>query len=220
MASPQVKICGLTRRRDILHAEEAGAAYVGAVLVPRSPRAVDSDGARRLFEGLTIPTVAVVVDRSSDDLLRVVDSVGPAVLQLHGDESPELVGELRDRTSVRIWKAVGVRGPEDIQKAVEAYGSLVDGFVLDTWDPQQRGGTGRPFPWEKVRGAVRQVNGGPLLVAAGGLNVDNVREAAELLRPDVVDVSSGVEVEAGVKDPGLVVQFIRQARAAEWGGQE
>lgn len=215
---PRVKICGLTRREDVQFAEKAGADFVGAVMVPSSPRAVDPERARGLFEGLDVATVAVVADLEPAALALVAETVHPTVLQLHGDETPEAVEAIRSRSPSRIWKAVAVRGPEDVEAAVDAFGSLVDGLVLDAWDPKYRGGTGRQFPWEEVRSAIGRLEGGPIFIAAGGLAPHNVREAINVLRPAVVDVSSGVESRPGVKDQELVKRFIREARSAESGG--
>jgi phosphoribosylanthranilate isomerase len=161
----------------------------------------------------------VVADLEPAALIEVAKTVNPAVLQLHGEEPASLIEELRGHGPWRIWKAVAVRGPKDVAAARERFGGLVDGFVLDAWDPKQRGGTGQRFPWHAVRSETDGLGEEALFVAAGGLGVHNVQEAISLLQPDVVDVSSGVESRPGWKDPDLVMQFIRRAKGGDAGGQ-
>lgn len=216
-----VKICGLTRPRDARAAADTGADYLGVVLVPGSPRAVTAEEARRIRGDLALPLVLVSADRPVDRLVRDAEAADADVLQLHGDESPAAVRELGDAGSWSIWKSVRVRGPGDVASALERYGGLVDGLHLDGWHPERLGGTGRRFPWSSVRELRDAVPVDTVLVAAGGLTPDNVGRAVEVLRPDVVDVSSGVEADgegeghgAGLKDAGRIRAFVGAARSA------
>lgn len=213
MDEPLVKICGLTRTEDARAAADAGAAYLGVVVVPDTPRAVSPADARRIAGDGDGIMVLVSADRPPERLARDADEAGARILQLHGSESPDDVRRLREAGGWGIWKSVRVREGRDVEEAIERYGELVDALHLDAWHPDRLGGTGERFSWEEVRALRSRVPEGTGLVAAGGLTPENVAEAVEILDPDVVDVSSGVEQEPGVKDPRRIRAFVRAVRA-------
>ena len=217
MSKTKVKICGLTRRVDALHAAEAGADYLGVVLVPNTPRARTPAEAKALLDGIQVPSVIVVADLALSDLRRAAEVVGASVIQLHGDETPDLVTELRQTGAWEVWKALRVRGWPDVMEGLARFGGVVDGLLLDGWHPEKTGGTGKPFPWGEVAEIRDAYPPGLVLVAAGGLRPDNVREAVIKLRPQVVDVSSGVEESPGIKNQVQVEKFILRVRAATVG---
>ena len=198
-------------------AAEAGADYLGVVLVPGSPRFQTPEEARALLDGIQVPTAIVLANMDLPRILRAARVVGPSVIQLHGDESPELVSQLRLEGEWELWKALGVRDQADVNTALVRYGELVDGLLLDAWHPEKRGGTGGSFSWKEVAGIRGAIPEDLLLVVAGGLVPENVREAVTSLRPHVVDVSSGVERRPGVKDRSRVEEFLRNARAERAG---
>jgi len=212
-----VKICGLARRQDALQAAEAGADYLGVVLVPGSPRFQTPEEARDLLAGIRVPRVMVVADMDVSQILGAAKVVEPSVIQLHGTESPEVISRLRLAGPWKVWKALGVRAQADVEAALARYRNLLDGLLLDAWHPEKGGGTGVSFAWKEVVGIRGTLPEDLLLVVAGGLGPGNVREAVTTLRPHVVDVSSGVEKEPGVKDPSLVGEFLRNARAERAG---
>lgn len=211
---PGIKICGLTRPEDARVAAEAGAAYLGVVVVPDTPRAVRPADARRIRGDLEAKLALVSADAPTARLARDAREAGAEVLQLHGSESPDDVRSLREAGEWTIWKSVRVRGADDVEEAIDAFADLVDALHLDGWHPERLGGTGRRFPWAAAGGLRDRLPGTTRLVAAGGLTPENVGEAVRSLRPDVVDVSSGVEVEPGVKDPERVRAFVRAVRRA------
>jgi len=217
--TPRVKICGLTRREDAVAAAEAGADYLGVVLVPSSPRAVEPDRVGGLVEGLAPLPVLVSADADPEELVEVARLSGAGVLQLHGDETPDdlralRAGTLRAEGTWHLWKAVRVRERDDVERALERFGELADALLLDGWTPDALGGTGVSFSWGDV-GALRDAFPAELeLVVAGGLTPGNVGRAVELLAPEVVDVSSGVEACPGIKDAEAVRAFVEAARAA------
>ncbi|HSR42416.1 MAG TPA: phosphoribosylanthranilate isomerase, partial [Longimicrobiales bacterium] len=145
--APRVKVCGLTRLRDARAAAAAGAEYLGAVLVPSSPRAVDAASAARIGEARPGSLVVVSADAEPAVLASRARRAEAAVLQLHGDESPADVRRLGEEGSWRVWKAVRVRGAEDVEDALERYGPVADALLLDGWHRDRLGGTGASFPW-------------------------------------------------------------------------
>lgn len=210
-AAPAVKICGLTRAVDARAAAAAGAELAGVIFAP-GRRTVDASHAALILADLSLTRVGVFVDAEPDVLLDVALSASLRVLQLHGDESPSYISAVRDRWDGKIWKALRPRHPDDFLRGVDLFGSLVDGLLLDGWSADARGGTGTSFPWERLAPVRSALPSAVSLIVAGGLTPENVGTAIELLRPDIVDVSSGVESAPGVKDPGAIDRFITAAR--------
>lgn len=212
MPEVRVKICGLTRPMDGEEAGRAGADLVGCVLVPSSPRAVDAVRAGEIGAAAGLPLVLVVADLTPERAAEAATVAGASVLQLHGDEDPSQLEELRRLGPWSIWKGVRIRDVAAASEAFLRWGGLADGVLLDGWAPGALGGTGVSFPWEEV-GALRPaMPSGTVLIAAGGLTPENVERAVALLEPDVVDVSSGVESAPGVKDHRRLREFVVQAR--------
>jgi phosphoribosylanthranilate isomerase len=209
---PEVKVCGITRRQDAEEAAAAGAAYLGVVLAPGGKRAVAAETAGALLAGLPPRRVGVFVDAPLEELRRAAEAARLDVLQLHGDEPPELLARLRDSGPWKLWKAVRVRSAADFMEAVERYGTVADALLLDGWSPAAHGGTGTRFPWDEIAVHRNLLPPGVSLIAAGGLRPENVAEAVEVLRPQVVDVSSGVEDSPGVKSADAIRAFVAAAR--------
>ena len=215
MSDLGIKICGITTPQDALAARELGADYLGMILSQGFPRSILPDEAVDIGLVAEAPLVAVLVDESLDEAERIAGLSGASVIQLHGDEDGDYAEELRRRGGWAIWKAVRVRDPEDVTRAVEALGASVDGLLLDGWHPDRTGGSGVSFFWEGVRVVRDRIPHDLKVIAAGGLTPGNVAEAVQALRPDIVDVSSGVELHVRLKDPKLVRAFVRNARGEE-----
>ena len=161
-----------------------------------------------------MPVVAVTVNEPAARLAQIARTAGAAVLQLHGEESPEVLRILRDAGDWKLWKALRVRTADEVLEALARYGDVADAILLDGWHPEHRGGSGSRFPWDVVSPLRGEFPEATELVAAGGLTPSNVAEAVRALRPDVVDVSSGVEMEKGRKDAGRMRTFIENAKRA------
>jgi phosphoribosylanthranilate isomerase len=207
-----VKICGITTVDDGLLCAEAGVDAVGFVFFAMSPRRMNAERAAAVARQLPpfLLRVGVFVNASQDEMARVADAVGLDLLQLHGDEPPEAF----DHLPRRALKAVRVGKGFAPQEAL-AYEGRAAGLLVDTRSPGDTlmpGGTGRTFDWslvEEVRARSR------FLVLAGGLGPENVADAVATVRPDAVDVSSGVESLPGRKDKDRVRAFVEAVRAAE-----
>jgi len=206
MTTP-VKICGLTRVDDAIAAARLGAHAVGVVLYPESPRFVSNESARLIVQALPpfVTPVALMVNPSAQQVETVIDQVRPALLQFHGDESPEFCGGF----SLPYIKALRVRPETDLLQYGRDY-AAAKGLLLDAFVEGARGGTGASFDWALIPPEF------PLpLILAGGLNPLNVTEAIRRVRPWAVDVSSGVEAEKGIKDVAKMAAFIRGVRDAD-----
>jgi phosphoribosylanthranilate isomerase len=212
MTAPEIKICGLTLRSDAALAAASGATYGGAILAVGGKRTITADAAADLFRELPLRRVGVFVDGGVDAVRGAAETAGLDVLQLHGEETPETARALRQSGTWAVWKAIRLRDPQDLARAVDDYGADVDGLLIDGWSPDAPGGTGTRFDWEALAERRAGVPDSVALIVAGGLNPANVARAVALLRPAVVDVSSGVERSPGVKDPAAIPAFIAAAR--------
>jgi len=207
----RVKICGLTDPAALDAAVQAGAAYVGFVFFPRSPRNIAPADAAALAAQVPagVCKVALTVDADDAALDALTAAVPLDMLQLHGGESPERVAQVRARYGLPVMKAVGIADAPDLT-AIDAYAKAADQLLIDAKPPKQAtlpGGNGLAFDWRLLQGRRWPL---PWMLA-GGLTPDNVAQAAHLTGARQVDVSSGVESSRGVKDPALIRDFINAA---------
>ena len=210
----RVKICGVRTPAILDAAVAAGADYVGFVFFPKSPRHLTPRAARPLAELASgrIETVAVVVDPDDELIDDILSTVRPSLLQLHGGEAPERVATIRERSGLRIVKAIGVATADDVTRAA-TYRGIADLILFDAKAPAASdvpGGHGLAFDWSAFAGLEFEHP----FALSGGLDPDNVWKALATTGADMVDVSSGVEQAPGEKDPDLVRAFIQAARTA------
>ena len=209
-----VKICGLTTPETLDAALAGGAAFVGAVVFPRSPRHIASLHAATLFERVRgkAKIVAVTVDADDALLTEIALILKPDLIQLHGSETPARAERVRTLTGAGIIKALPIRAHEDFAEA-EGWEPFVDHLMFDAKPPEGSdlpGGVGARFDWTLLADrAFRR----PWFVA-GGLSPENVGDAIRISGAPAVDVSSGVETSPGVKDPALIAAFLEAARSA------
>jgi phosphoribosylanthranilate isomerase len=210
----RVKICGLRTRAEVAAAAHAGAAYVGFVFHPASPRHVTLGDAAWIMDEMPegISKVALTVDADDATLEAILGAMPVDLIQLHGRETPDRVAEIRKQFGVPVMKAVGVAGEDDL-RALEVYARVADQVLVDAKPVPGTtlpGGNGLAFDWKLIEGRRwRQ----PWMLA-GGLTPENVGEAIRRTGAQQVDVSSGVERRPGYKDPGKIVAFVAAAKAA------
>lgn len=210
--TPAVKICGLTTPETLEAALNGGAAFVGAVVFPKSPRHIDPRAAGRLFDRVEerAKVVAVTVDADDALLAEIALELWPDFIQLHGSETPERAEVVRGLTGAGIIRALPVRTAKDIE-AASVWEGFADHLMFDAKPPEGStlpGGVGASFDWSLLSG---RRFARPWFLA-GGLNCENVREAIAVTGAPLLDVSSGVESAPGVKDAALIEAFIRAAR--------
>lgn len=208
----RVKICGLSTPNTLEAALTAGADYVGFVMVPASPRFVEPEAARQLFDQARgrAKTVLLFADTPRETLDRLVEYLRPDLIQLHGRETLEAIRAVRAAHDRPVIRALGVGSAEDLA-GLEEVEAAVDHLLLDARPPRgadRTGGHGLAFDWSLLAGR----NFDRPWFLAGGLNPDNVAEAVRATGAPMVDVSSGVESAPGVKDPGRIAAFIQAVR--------
>lgn len=208
----RVKICGITREADREAAVQAGADAIGVTsAVPvETPREVDPDRAAALLDAVPpfLATALVTMPEDADAAVDLVRTVGPDVLQVHGPFPADDLGSIRERTGVRVLRAVDATDTETARAAA----GVADGLLVDAASETGRGGTGRTADWARAHDLRERLD--VPVVLAGGLTPDNVDEAVRTVDPYGVDVASGVERTGGVKDHDAVRDFVATARGA------
>jgi phosphoribosylanthranilate isomerase len=197
-----IKFCGLTREEDVRRAAELGASYAG-VIFAGGPRNRTTEQATALFAYATSLRRVGVIRCADHELARE---------RVRATPSDEEIARARE-TGAEIWAVARIAGGVLHPEARRLF-LLTDAVVLDTKAESGLGGTGRTFDWRGVAEELTTMTRRARLVVAGGLNPSNVAEAIRVLRPDVVDVSSGVESAPGVKDPDLMRRFVEAVRSA------
>ncbi|MEP7324522.1 MAG: bifunctional indole-3-glycerol-phosphate synthase TrpC/phosphoribosylanthranilate isomerase TrpF [Gemmatimonadota bacterium] len=200
-----VKVCGLARAEDAQAAWRAGASFGGLVFAPESRRVVSEEQAAVIRHAAPLAWVGVFVNAESGRVTELANRLQLSAVQLHGDETPSYVSQLRGMlpATCEIWRAIPVR--KRIPSRAE---TGADRLLLDNYHPTERGGSGQRFDW----GLLRDVADRSRIVLAGGLTPDNARRAHEQ-GCGILDVSSGVESSPGIKDEHRLRAFFDALRS-------
>ncbi|WP_348994988.1 phosphoribosylanthranilate isomerase [Achromobacter sp. HNDS-1] len=211
----RIKICGLTREEDIDAAVAAGVDAIGFVFYPKSKRYVTPTRAAQLRRVVPafVDVVALFVNPSPDEVRAVLDEVGPELLQFHGDETPQDCARHGHRY-LRAFRAgaPGLETAEGLATYCRAFGEAA-GWLFDSYSAGF-GGSGHGFDHALLADVKADPVSRPLILS-GGLNPDNVAAAVQSVRPWAVDVSSGVEVEQGIKSSDRISFFVAAVDAAD-----
>ncbi|MDG1209942.1 MAG: phosphoribosylanthranilate isomerase [Paracoccaceae bacterium] len=206
----RAKICGLTTPEAIEAAAEAGAAYIGFVFFPKSPRNISLAEAEVLALSVPPGIVKVALTVNADDAL--IDDIAALpidMFQLHGSESPTRVAEVKARTGLPVMKAIGVADASDLERIAD-YEGVADQILVDAKPPkggEVPGGNGLAFDWRLIEGR----DWARPWMLAGGLDPSNVSAAVRLTGAAQIDVSSGVESTPGIKDIERIRAFMKAA---------
>ena len=206
--TPLLKICGLLYPEQAAVIASLGVDALGVIGVPSSPRFLPAELRPNLFSAMKTSQpscrgVLVVADPLDQDIKELDVNRGHQVVQLHGEETPQRCGELKERLRVDLWKAIRIKHPNDLERAL-AYEPVVDALLLDAWVPDQLGGTGHAIPinW------LTKFNPARPWWLAGGITATRLPQLLDVLHPDGIDCSSGVEILPGVKDIDEVKKII------------
>ena len=199
----KIKVCGTTNLKDALFAVDSGADAIGFIFYKKSPRYILQKEVKDIVAKLPpfVETVGVFVNETSDRVNRIAEQCKLTAIQLHGDESSAFCRRIKRR----VIKAFRVKDTNSF-KGMADYD--VSGFLLDSYNEESKGGTGKTFDWNLALRAKKQ---GPIILA-GGLNPYNVYTAIHRVKPYGVDVCSGVEKSPGIKDSVKIDEFIKSVR--------
>ena len=212
-----VKFCGFTQPSDIKIAAQLGVDAVGLVFYPPSPRAVTIEQAQLLSASLPafISVVALVVNMSQDELVKLANRVSFDIIQFHGDETPEQCQQLARAVNKRWIKALRINAEQHTAASVSAEinefaAAGANSILLDAYHPHKYGGTGARFDWNLLP----QDSSLPIILA-GGLDPDNVAATLEL-PIYAVDISGGIESDKGKKDAAKMRAFMKAVKRDRW----
>jgi len=201
----KIKICGVTNIEDAKACADLGVDFIGFVFA-ESPRRITKEEAKRIIDELpeTVKKVGVFVNEEISVVEDIASFCGLDALQFHGDEEPDYC--MHFMGGKEVFKAFRLRDKDDLAP-IPSY--KVNAYLLDAFVEGLYGGTGKTFKWEL---ATDVKNFGCPIILSGGLNAGNVGEVIRKVRPEIVDVSSGVEAAPGKKDPGKLREFVKIVR--------
>jgi phosphoribosylanthranilate isomerase len=217
MHRTRIKICGLTRVNDLRAAVAEGADAIGLVFYPHSPRYLAPQAAGEMIASLPafVATVGLFVNATLQEVASTLEHAPVSCLQFHGDETLEQCCEIAHALerpflrAVRIGASTGAADLLECDAKYRSASSLFAGLLLDAM-VEGYGGGGKVFDWSLIPEELA-----PRVVLSGGLSVQNAADAVRRVRPHAVDVSSGVELSKGVKDPAKIRHFIEAVREAD-----
>ena len=210
----RIKICGITKIDQGIEIARLGATALGFICVERSPRYVNPSQIQAITTNLpaSIDAIGVFANHDLSLILDIVEKSGLTGVQLHGSETPEFCQNLKPQlpNEIEVIKAFRVKTSESLSE-IKAYDQVVDSLLLDAYHPQMLGGTGHTLNWQDLQ----KFSPGLPWFLAGGLNPNNIGEALSQLKPNGVDLSSGVERSPGDKDLAKVKQLFAQLKSIE-----
>lgn len=201
----RIKICGITQLDQGYAIAQLGATMLGFICVPSSPRYVPSEKISNILNNLpkSIQTIGVFANTSIEQIYQIVLETGLTGVQLHGNESPDFCDRLRQMLpQIELIKALRIKCSATLLQTQDYFNSI-DALLLDAYHPQHLGGTGKTLDWQSLQ----QFSPSCSWFLAGGLTPDNIQEALQQLKPDGIDLSSGVERSPGDKDLEKVKQL-------------
>lgn len=210
-----IKICGMTNVADAIAAARAGADAVGLNFYKKSPRRINEATAKNIAASLPqgVVRVGLFVNTPAREICRLYDELPLDLIQLHGDQPPEFLGQLGGRPVMRAFRlgAGGIGLIREYFDRCRELRAMPQMILLDALVAGQFGGTGQTADWEQARACTAEPDRPPM-VLAGGLTPMNVTDAIRLVHPDAVDVASGVEDDCGHKDCNSIGAFVAAAR--------
>ena len=205
----RVKICGFTQVDEVVIAAKLGVDAIGLVFYPLSPRYVSIEQAKKIVKALPafVTVVALFVDEKESYIKQVINSVSIDCIQFHGDETPD---ECRVYNKPYM-KAIRMKPDVNVLEIANQYHDA-SALLLDAYHPGIKGGSGSQFDWDLIPKDCSKP-----IILAGGLQVDNVKQAIQSVRPYALDVSSGVEKTKGFKDVAKMAAFIQAINEGDRG---
>jgi len=206
----EIKICGINDKLCMDAAIESKADYIGLVFYDKSPRNLSLGDAQQLLKNRNQHSkiVALTVNSDDDFIKDIKQNIKPDYFQFHGNETPLRCKEIKVKFEIPIIKGIGIKNKLDLIKANQDYENLCDILLLDSPSTILPGGNGEMFNWNIIKNCEPQTK----WMLAGGLNINNIEQAVKISNPPAIDISSGVEIRKGIKDPEMIKNFITKCR--------
>ena len=202
----EIKVCGINDEISMNTALKFKVDYVGLVFYPNSPRNISINQSRQLLisRNKTTKIVALTVDPDDDFLFEIKNKVKPDFIQLHGNESPKRCEDIKKNLNIPLIKGINVKNKLNLIKLTTDFEDICDILLLDAPSENLPGGNGKKFDWN----ILKDYKSRNKWMLAGGLNIENIKKAIDITRAPAIDISSGLEIMKGVKDPKLIENFM------------
>ena len=202
----EIKVCGINDKKSMNTALKYKANYIGFVFYPNSPRNISINQSRELLQSRNKNTkiVALTVDPNDDFLFEIKNEIKPDYIQLHGNENPNRCRYIKNNLNIPIIKGINVKNKLNLMQLTTDFEDICDILLLDAPSEDLPGGNGKKFDWD----ILKDFKSKKKWMLAGGLNIENIEKAIEITKAPAIDISSGLEIIKGVKDPQLIENFI------------
>ena len=202
----EIKVCGINDEISMNTALKFKVDYVGLVFYPSSPRNISINKSRQLLisRNKTTKIVALTVDPDDDFLFEIKNKVKPDFIQLHGNESPKRCEDIKKNLNIPLIKGINVQNKLNLIQLTTDFEDICDILLLDAPSENLPGGNGKKFDWN----ILKDYKSRNKWMLAGGLNIENIKKAIDITRAPAIDISSGLEIMKGVKDPKLIENFM------------
>ena len=202
----EIKVCGINDEISMNTALKFKVDYIGLVFYPNSPRNISIKQSMQLLisRNKTTKIVALTVDPEDDFLLEIKNKVKPDFIQLHGNESPKRCEDIKKNLNIPLIKGINVQNKLNLIQLTTDFEDICDILLLDAPSENLPGGNGKKFDWN----ILKDYKSRNKWMLAGGLNIENIKKAIDITRAPAIDISSGLEIMKGVKDPKLIENFM------------
>ena len=202
----EIKVCGINDKKSMNTALKYKVNYIGFVFYPNSPRNISINQSRELLQlrNKTTKIVALTVNPNDDFLFEIKNEIKPDYIQLHGNENPNRCRYIKKNLNIPIIKGINVKNKLNLVQLTTDYEDICDILLLDAPSEDLPGGNGKKFDWD----ILKDFKSKKKWMLAGGLNIENIEKAIEITKAPAIDISSGLEIIKGVKDPKLIENFI------------
>ena len=206
----EIKICGINDEKSMNTALKCKADYIGLVFFENSPRNISINLSKELLNlrNKLSKIVALTVNPSNEFLSEIKKNVKPDFIQLHGNETPRRCLDIKKRLNIPIIKGMNVINKLNLMKLTTDYEDICDILLLDAPSEALPGGNGKKFDWDILKNFKSKKK----WMLAGGLNIENIKKAIDITKAPAIDISSGLEIIKGVKEPKLIENFIKKCK--------
>ncbi len=207
----EIKVCGINDEISMQTAIRCKANYIGLVFYENSPRNISLNYSKELLKAKNRASkiVALTVNPNDDFLFEIKKNVNPDYLQLHGSENPKRCFDIKKKLNIPIIKGINIKNKFSLTKLTTEFEDICDILLLDAPSENLPGGNGKVFNWDLLKDYKSKKK----WMLAGGLNIDNIKEAVDITKATAIDISSGLEIRKGVKDPKLIEDFIIKCKS-------
>ena len=207
----EIKVCGINDEISMNTALKCKVDYVGLVFYPNSPRYISINLSRKLLKSRnnTTKIVALTVDPNDDFLNEIKKIINPDYIQLHGNENSRRCLDIKHKINIPLIKGINVSNKIDLLRKNREFEDICDILLLDAPSEDLPGGNGKKFDWNILKDFKCKKK----WMLAGGLNIENIENAIDITKAPAIDISSGLEIRKGLKDPKLIKDFVIKCKS-------